>query len=263
MPKFITKISKKAGLPPGTLVHVGDKKTEEVRINLIDYDEGHFQDTEIETIEECFPFKDKPSVTWININGLHQVDVIERLGRRFDIHPLVLEDIMHTGQRPKAEDFDEYIFLVLKMLYYDKNAHQVKAEQVSLILGSNFLISFQEQEGDVFSTVRDRIRIRVITWAIRKRSNGQRRQSPARGGDEAVLIELRRSHGEFYKTNGKIEYVFRKRGASTQDRAGRRIAQHSEQYVDKTETLLIGQLVCRKSRVGSSHSAGRDQCRHS
>lgn len=158
MPKFMKRRSKKAGLPPGTLVHIGEKKTEKVRINLIDYDEGHFQEREIEAVGECFPFKDKPSVTWINIDGLHQVDVIEQLGTHFDIHPLVLEDIMHTGQRPKAEDFEKYIFLVLKMLYYDEKAHQIKAEQVSLVLGSNFLISFQEQEGDVFSTVRDRIR---------------------------------------------------------------------------------------------------------
>jgi magnesium transporter len=158
MRKFIRRISKKAGLPPGTLVHIGEKKTEKVRINLIDYSEGHFQEREIETVEQCFPFKDKPSVTWINIDGLHQVSVIEQLGTHFDIHPLVLEDIMHTGQRPKAEDFERHIFLVLKMLYYNEKAQQVKAEQVSLVLGSNFLISFQEQEGDVFSAVRDRIR---------------------------------------------------------------------------------------------------------
>jgi magnesium transporter len=158
MPGLFKRISKKAGLPPGTLVHVGEKKTEEVRIRLIDYDEEHFQEREIETVEECFPFKDKPTITWINIDGLHQVDVIEKLGIHFDIHPLVLEDIMHTGQRPKAEDFEEYIFVVLKMLYYKGKDDQIKAEQISLVLGSNFLISFQEQEGDVFSAVRDRIR---------------------------------------------------------------------------------------------------------
>ena len=89
MPKFMKRRSKKAGLPPGTLVHIGEKKTEKVRINLIDYDEGHFQEREIEAVGECFPFKDKPSVTWINIDGLHQVDVIEQLGTHFDIHPLV------------------------------------------------------------------------------------------------------------------------------------------------------------------------------
>jgi magnesium transporter len=158
MPGLFKRISKKAGLPPGTLVHVGEKKTEEVRIRLIDYDEEHFQEREIETVEECFPFKDKPTITWINIDGLHQIDVIEKLGIHFDIHPLVLEDIMHTGQRPKAEDFEEYIFVVLKMLYYKGKDDQIKAEQISLVLGSNFLISFQEQEGDVFSAVRDRIR---------------------------------------------------------------------------------------------------------
>ncbi len=158
MLRFVKKTSRKAGLPPGALVHIGEKKAEEVRISLIDYDEEHFQEREIKAIEECFPFKDKPTVTWINIDGLHQVDVIEKLGTHFNIHPLVLEDIMHTEQRPKAEDFEEYVFIVLKMLYYDEKDDQVTGEQVSLILGSHFLISFQEQARDVFTALRNRIR---------------------------------------------------------------------------------------------------------
>jgi magnesium transporter len=156
--KFIKKMSKKAGLTPGTLVHIGKKKIEKARIRIIDYDESQFEEKEIKKIEECFPFKDKPTVTWINIDGLHQVDIIEKIGKCFDVHPLVLEDIVNTGQRPKMEDFDNYIFVVLKMLYWDEEKSEVIAEQVSLILGSNFVVSFQERVGDVFEPVRERIR---------------------------------------------------------------------------------------------------------
>ena len=113
------KRSKKSGLPPGTLVHIGEKKTEEVKITIIDYDENQLQEKVAKSIEECFPFKEKPTVTWINVDGFHQVDLIERLGKHFELHPLVLEDIVNTDQRPKIEDFSSYLFIVLKMLSHD------------------------------------------------------------------------------------------------------------------------------------------------
>jgi magnesium transporter len=158
MPRFIKKRSKKAGLPPGTLVHIGERKTKKVRITVIDYDETQFEQEAVKTVEECFPFKDRPTVTWINIDGLHDVKVIEKLGQYFGLHPLLLEDILNTEQRPKMEDFGDYIFLVVKMLNYDDKTEQIEAEQVSLILGPNLVISFQECEGDVFDPLRDRLR---------------------------------------------------------------------------------------------------------
>ena len=158
MAKGIRKRSTKAGLPPGTLVHVGEKRAEAVHITLIDYDEQSFQEKEVSTVEECFPFKATPTVTWINIDGLHQVDIIEKLGKQFELHPLILEDVLHTEQRPKYEDFDKYIFIVLRMLRYNEKIQAVESEQVSLILGTNFVISFQERIGDVFDHIRDRLR---------------------------------------------------------------------------------------------------------
>lgn len=152
------KRSKKAGLPPGTLVHIGEKKTEEVKITLIDYDESDFQEREIKNIDECFVFKTTPTVTWINVEGIHQVEIIQKLGDCFGFHPLVLEDIMNTEQRPKMEDFSDYIYIVLKMLYHG-NAEGIVTEQVSIILGQNFVITFQEgMKGDVFNPIRERIR---------------------------------------------------------------------------------------------------------
>ena len=160
MPRlFMKRAKQQVGLSPGTLVHVGEKKIEKVRIRIIDYDEAHLEEKEPKMVEECFPFKDKPTITWINIDGLHDIEIIEKIGKHFDLHPLVLEDIVNTEQRPKIEDFGDHIFVVLKMLYYDdKEKNQLEAEQVSLIFGSNFVISFQERLGKIFEPLRERIR---------------------------------------------------------------------------------------------------------
>lgn len=152
------KRSEKSGLPPGTLVHIGKKKAKEVKITLIDYDEVHFEKKELKTIEECFVYKEKPTVTWINVDGLHQVEILEKLGNCYSLHPLVLEDILNTEQRPKMEDYGEYLYIVLKMLEDNNKTNEILTEQISLIVGSNFVISFQEREGDVFDPIRERIR---------------------------------------------------------------------------------------------------------
>ncbi len=156
--KLVKKASNKKGLPPGTPVFIGEKKADRIRISYIDYNEATFEENEIEDIEECFPFKDTQTVSWINIDGLHEVDIIEKLGKNFDLHPLILEDIVHTHQRPKMEEFEPYIYIVLNMLIYDEKTHDTQTEQVSLILGDNYVISLQEREGDIFDPVRERIR---------------------------------------------------------------------------------------------------------
>ncbi|MEK6653366.1 MAG: magnesium/cobalt transporter CorA [Nitrospirota bacterium] len=159
MPELIKKRSRKAGLPPGSLIHIGDKKKEEVKITVIDYDEGNFQEKIIAEIQECFTFKDKPSVTWINVDGIHKVEIPEKLGECYGFHPLIIEDILNSDQRPKMEDFGDYIYIVLKMLNLDSRTNNIISEQISLILGPNFVISFQEgHEGDVFNPVRERLR---------------------------------------------------------------------------------------------------------
>jgi len=159
MPRLVSRRAKqKVGLVPGTLVYIGERRIEKVKIRIIDYDETQFEEKEVEKVEECFPFKDKPTITWINIDGLHDVEVVEKIGKKFGLHPLILEDIVHTGQRPKLEDFGDHIFVVLKMLYYNKEKGELEAEQVSLIFGKNFVISFQERVGDIFESLRERIR---------------------------------------------------------------------------------------------------------
>ena len=158
MLNFLKKGSRTAGLPPGALMHIGERKTEKVKITVIKYDETHFKENEVKSIEECFPLKEKSAVTWINIDGLHEGQIIEKIGTHLGIHPLVLEDIMNTGQRPKTEDFEEYLFIVLKMFYHNKNDNEITDEQVSVITGSNYIVSFQEREGDIFNPIRERLR---------------------------------------------------------------------------------------------------------
>jgi magnesium transporter len=158
MGKIYRRRKRKVGLPPGTLVFDGERRAEKTRLTIFDYDESHFREKEVQTVEECFPFKEQPTVTWINVDGIHDVEIVEKIGTHFDIHPLVLEDILHTGQRPKLEDFEKYLFIVIKMLYYDDERDEISAEQVSLLVGENFVISFQERQGDVFEPIRERLR---------------------------------------------------------------------------------------------------------
>ncbi len=156
---FSQKRSRKAGLPPGTLVHLGPQKEGPIKITLFDYDANNFIEQDIHDVQECYPFRDKPSITWINVDGIHKVDVIKDLGKNFGLHPLVLEDIVNTNQRPKLEDYGNYLYVVLKMLHKDKQSDEIIVEQVSLIVGNNFVISFQETtHGDVFDPIRQQIR---------------------------------------------------------------------------------------------------------
>ena len=158
MSLFLKKSSKKVGLPPGTVVFVGERKVEEIRITLIDYDENQYNEREIENIEDCFPYKGSPSISWINIDGVHQVDVIEKLGDHFVLHPLLQEDVVNTHQRPKFDEFDDHLFIVLRMFFLNEEKNELEGEQISCIVGANFVISFQERQGDVFEQVRERLR---------------------------------------------------------------------------------------------------------
>jgi magnesium transporter len=155
--KALKKRTGKVGLPPGTPIYVGEKKIEKVKISVINYDETQFLEKETRSPQDILPLKEKPTVTWISIAGIHEVDTIEEIGRSFGLHPLIVEDIVNTDQRIKMEDFGNYIFVVLKMFFYDENKNEINAEQMSLILGSNFVISFLENESDIFKPIKERI----------------------------------------------------------------------------------------------------------
>lgn len=122
MTRALKNRSPKAGLPPGTLIHIGQKKASVQKITVMDYDEKVVEEHEVHDIKECFAFKDKPSVTWINVDGLVDIEMLQALGDCFGLHPLVMEDILNTDQRPKLEEYGDYLYLVLKMLYYEKES---------------------------------------------------------------------------------------------------------------------------------------------
>ncbi|MDY0040854.1 MAG: magnesium/cobalt transporter CorA [Desulforhabdus sp.] len=158
MSKFFRRRLKKPGLAPGTLVHIGEKKTEKTKITLIKYDEASYHEKEVQTIEECFSLEDARTTKWINVDGIHQIETIRKIGNHYSLHPLTLEDILNTDQRPKMDDYEDYIFVVLKMFFYIEEHHELMAEQVSLIFRPGLVISFQEKEGDVFDLIRERMR---------------------------------------------------------------------------------------------------------
>jgi len=158
MPGLARRHTRKAGLPPGTLVHVGEKRVEKAAISVIDYNEAEVHERAVASPADCRQYLTRDSVTWINVTGLHDTDLLEKAGDVFGIHSLVLEDILNTGQRPRLEDHGDYLFVVVKMLYRRAGNGEIVAEQVSLILGKNYVLSFQEIEGDVFDIIRDRIR---------------------------------------------------------------------------------------------------------
>jgi magnesium transporter len=145
-------------LPPGTMEYMGEPKVESVRISLMQYDAEGWHEAEVADVHEALSLLDGPGTTWINIDGLHETGVLETIGKRLGLHPLVLEDIVNTHQRPKQEDYQDYIYLVLKMLDYDEAKRHVIGEQISLVLGPNYVLSFQERVGDIFDPVRERIR---------------------------------------------------------------------------------------------------------
>lgn len=151
------KKSVKVGLPPGSFIHVGEKKVEMAKISLAEYDEKNVQMREISSIEEIEPYSDTPQVTWVNVCGLHDTDLLKQIGEKFNIHPLVLEDILNTETRPKIEITDDYLFIALKMLTFNPTEKQIDTEQVSFILGKCFVFSFLEKSDSVFYPIKERI----------------------------------------------------------------------------------------------------------
>lgn len=154
--KLVQKRSRKTGLPPGTLVHIGERKSDKVTVTVFRYSGTGCEELEHQQVEGLSRPVDE-SVIWINVGGVHQVEVVETLGRQFSLHPLLLEDVANTDQRPKLDDYDTYFFLVIKMLSLT-NRNEISVEQVSLVLGRNYVISFQENGTDVFQPVRERLR---------------------------------------------------------------------------------------------------------
>lgn len=154
--KLVQKRSKKSGLSPGTLIHIGEKRTEPVTLTRFNYAGLRCEEHLVTDLDQLCPPVDE-TVTWVNVSGVHKVDILDAFGKHFNLHPLLLEDIANTDQRPKLDDYEAYLFLVMKMLTASEHG-DILVEQVSFVLGRNYVLSFQENGTDVFHSVRDRLR---------------------------------------------------------------------------------------------------------
>ena len=158
--------AKPIGLPPGELIHVGQQKSAQTILSFIDYNETQYQTAEDITPAQCQKLKETGSVSWINLSGLHDIELINQLGQTFDLHPLALEDILNTGHQPKCEEFDSYILLIFKLIHRDEETGAFNQEQISMIVSSDWVLTFQEKPEDIFDRLRERLR----------RANGRIRQ---------------------------------------------------------------------------------------
>ncbi|WP_235334103.1 magnesium/cobalt transporter CorA [Pelosinus fermentans] len=157
LPGRYKQITKKVGLPPGTLLHIGSTRSEKVKIRMLCYSSEHWNEKEFDKVDELLENKSITDKCWIHISGVHVVSMIEKIGAAFHIHSLVLEDIVNTNQRPKMEDNKEYLYIIVKMIHCYDNKN-IDFEQVSLIVGSNYILSFQENDNDTFEKIRERMK---------------------------------------------------------------------------------------------------------
>jgi magnesium transporter len=148
--------SQNIGAPPGTLFYNGEERNDQVKITLIEFNETEYFEDEYYNLDDCISHVRPDMVKWINVGGIHKTDLVEAIGKLYNIHPLTLEDIVHIDQRPKFEDYDHYVIAMMKMISYSE---QVDSEQLAIILLDNTVISFQEpQGGDAFDIIRNRLR---------------------------------------------------------------------------------------------------------
>jgi magnesium transporter len=157
MTRFVRKGVKTVGEAPGTATYVGPAREGRARITRIAYDGADITQDVLPSAAALLASRCAERVSWVNVDGVHDVQAVQAIGDGFELHPLVTEDLAHTGQRPKLEDYDSHLFIVLRMLRWNNEADQIEDEQVSLVLGPTWVLSFQEHEGDVFEPIRDRL----------------------------------------------------------------------------------------------------------
>jgi len=150
--------TRKIGLPPGTLLHVGETRVKHPELTLFRYDANNLQEKTTKEFSELNLQHSENETLWLNVHGLHDTALMTQIGQAFDLHPLVLEDILNTGQRPKLDSYDGYLFFVTRFFHYDKHGMEINSEQISLILGHNFVLTFQERPTGSFDPIRERLR---------------------------------------------------------------------------------------------------------
>ncbi len=150
--------SPKVGQAPGSIVHVGDVKVDHTQLSLFDYDASDIKELSFDSLEASRQYHRQHQWIWLNVHGVHESAVMEEIGRRFKVHPLVLEDIANTRQRAKLDDYEDYVFIVLRNFRYESEQHDADSEQISLVVGKDFVLSFQERASGTFDPIRTRLR---------------------------------------------------------------------------------------------------------
>ena len=186
------RLSRKAGLPPGTIIHIGNKSDAEVMLSAVFYNSESVEHKQLKEIAEFSEYLKKDGITWINITGIHKPEVIEAAGKIFGLNPFVLEDIANTTQRPKFDEFDEFIFFTLKNLKFDSVQNEILYEHINFILGENYVISFQEKDSGIFEQIRERI-INGIGKARNK------------GADYLIFLLIDATVDNYYEVTENIE----------------------------------------------------------
>lgn len=169
MNKTFRKRSHKAGMAPGTLLHIGENLLSKIRLSYLEYDEKNLFEEEDVSIETCLNRIETPLMTWIQVYGVSDPTIISSLGTHFRLHSLILEDVLNTSQRAKLDTYKDQVFVVCRLLRYNELNHELKDEQVSIIFGPNYLISFLEKDEDVFKPIKER---------LQNENNRMRREGP-------------------------------------------------------------------------------------
>lgn len=150
--------AEKVGQAPGTLLYVGDRLADKTYATYIEYDPQYYQEAPFEEFEENGPYQEQSNVSWIKLQGLDNVALLSEIGKHFSLHPLVLEDILNTEQRPKIDTYSEYIFIVVRLVNWNKEEQTLESEQLSMVLGKSWVLTFQEKASQVFAEIHERLR---------------------------------------------------------------------------------------------------------
>ncbi len=151
-------LSEKVGLPPGTVIHTGREREEKVTISIMEFSEGQLREYEADSLDDCSPPVTDKITKWVHVKGVHDVEIVQKICDYYKVHPLIVEDIPSVGQRPKLEEIATGVYIVLRSYDIDEQTNEIESEQVSIVFGPSFILSFQESAIDLFGSIRQRAR---------------------------------------------------------------------------------------------------------
>jgi magnesium transporter len=159
-------IAEKVGLPPGSVVHTGIDRTEKVTISVMEFSNGEMREYIADCLDDCSPPLDPKAIKWVHVRGVHDVELVKAVCDYYKLHPLVVEDIPSVGQRPKLEVMPKSVYIVLREYDLQQGDGKLHSQQISIVFGKRFVLSFQESPDDIFDSIRNRARRRGSTIRV-------------------------------------------------------------------------------------------------